>query len=226
MGTLTHQEAKRFYDSFGARQDSQGFYENPAVQDMIAHAGFGEAKSVCEFGCGTGRVAALLLSEQLPADATYLGLDISETMVALAERRLEHWADRARIVRVEGPPAIPAADHGFDRVFSTYVTDLLDDADLARLLNEAHRVLRPGGLFCNAGLTDGQGPLSRLVMGLWQRVNAWRPQLLGGCRPMRIRDHLDPVRWDLAYHATLCRFGICSEVTVARARPLDVERGE
>jgi hypothetical protein len=55
MRMLSHEEARAFYDWFGARQDSQRFYEDPALCDLLGHADFGEARSVFEFGCGTGR---------------------------------------------------------------------------------------------------------------------------------------------------------------------------
>ena len=216
MATPSHSQAKGFYDAFGSRQDSQGFYENAAVEELIAYADFGSAARIFEFGCGTGRVAAHLLAEKLPAHATYLGVDISETMTALARRRLEPWSDRAAVLRVSGDPVLPVQDGSFDRVFSTYVTDLLNEHDIGRLLEEAHRVLVPDGLFCNAGLTHGVGPVSRLVMRLWQSVHEWRPALLGGCRPLLIRDFLAPDRWRMTHHAVLSRYGIASEVAVAR----------
>jgi len=67
---LSPAEAKRFYDRLGSRQDWQGFYENPAINALIEHAGFDSAHSVIEFGCGTGTLAARLLREHLPAKAT------------------------------------------------------------------------------------------------------------------------------------------------------------
>jgi len=37
---LTSSEARAYYDKFGKKQDTQGFYEDPALDDLIAHAGF------------------------------------------------------------------------------------------------------------------------------------------------------------------------------------------
>ena len=34
---------------------SLAYYEDPATEDLIAHAALSEAQAVCEFGCGTGR---------------------------------------------------------------------------------------------------------------------------------------------------------------------------
>lgn len=63
---LTRSQARRFYDHFGAKQDSQAFYEDAALDDLMRHADCAQAQSVFEFGCGTGRFAAQLLTKHLP----------------------------------------------------------------------------------------------------------------------------------------------------------------
>ena len=63
---LTHDEARRVYDRIGAGQDSQAFYEDRATRLLIRHGAFERARSVLEFGCGTGRFAARLLARHLP----------------------------------------------------------------------------------------------------------------------------------------------------------------
>lgn len=218
MGTLSHAEAKRFYDRLGSRQDWQAFYEDPAVDEMIAHAHFDGARAVCEFGCGTGRLAARLLADVLPADASYLGLDISDEMVRLATDRLAPWAGRARVVQTDGPPRIPDADGAFDRFVSTYVLDLLSDEDIATLLAEAHRLLRPGQLLCLVSLTYGTTPWSRAVTALWRWTHARRPQWLGGCRPIRLLALLEARSWTPVHHGIRNNWGLCSEVLVAARR--------
>jgi ubiquinone/menaquinone biosynthesis C-methylase UbiE len=214
--TLTPEQAKAFYDRFGAKQDWQGFYENPARRDLIAHADFGSATSVYEFGCGTGDFAARLLAEHLPPRCSYTAIDISETMVRLARTHLEPWRDRARVDRSSGSMALEAADGAFDRFVSTYVLDLLSDEDIRGLLAEAHRILSPGGRLCLAGLARGTGPIASLVTRMWETLHAWRPALVGGCRPIDLRDYLDPGRWTIEHRAIKTAFGIASEVMVAR----------
>ena len=58
---LNREQAKTFYDRLGSRQDSQAFYEDPAIRDLIAEADFETARSIFEFGCGTGRGQTELL---------------------------------------------------------------------------------------------------------------------------------------------------------------------
>jgi ubiquinone/menaquinone biosynthesis C-methylase UbiE len=212
---LSHEEAKAFYDRLGRRQDWQAVFEDRAVEDMIKHGQFGRARAVCEFGCGTGRLAQRLLQEFLPHDSSYVGLDISETMVALARNRLSPWKERASILQTDGTAHVPLTDGGFDRFLACYVLDLLSGQDIRDLLSEAHRVLGPEGLLCLVSLTRGQTTASKILTSFWERLHAWRPALVGGCRPLELRAHLCGVAWQLEHRRVISRFGVSSEVIVA-----------
>jgi hypothetical protein len=37
---LTHSQAQAFYDRFGKRQDSQAFFEDAALDELISHGAF------------------------------------------------------------------------------------------------------------------------------------------------------------------------------------------
>lgn len=213
--TLSHAEARAFYDRFGSRQDRQAFYEDRAVADLLTHGDFGAARAVLEFGCGTGRLAARLLAGPLPAGATYLGLDLSRTMVALARERLAPWGGRADVRLSDGSMALAVGDGAIDRFLATYVLDLLSEADIRALMAEARRALAPGGLVCLASLTYGRSPGARLVTRLWRGIFALNPRLVGGCRPVRLRHHLPERHWDVRRHAVIETWAIASEVVVA-----------
>ena len=153
--TLTRTQAKTFYDRFGSKQDSQSFYEDKALDELIAHADFAHAHKLFELGCGTGRFALRLLTSQLPSDATYLGMDLSDTMIALARQRLVPYASRASVVLSNGDMQFPLRDQSVDRVIATYVFDLLSDADMQQAIREVRRVLLPGGKLCLVSLSQG-----------------------------------------------------------------------
>lgn len=214
--TLSHAEARSVYDRIGSWQDTQAFYEDRATNDLIAHADLHTARSVFEFGSGTGRIAERLLREHLPASAHYRGLDISATMVKLARERLGPWPDRAVVEQSDGSPGIPAPDGAFDRFVSTYVLDLLSAEDIVAVLDEAYRVLSPDGLLCLVSATPGQTVLERLVMGIAARVHALSPSLVGGCRAIELRPFLIPDRWRVVHRNIISKWGIVSEVLVAK----------
>ena len=214
--TLSHAAARTLYDHIGRWQDTQRFYEDRATADLIAHADLGTARSVFEFGAGTGRIAERLLRDHLPTTARYQGIDISSTMVSLARQRLSPWQGRATVEPSDGSPRIPLPDEQFDRFLSTYVLDLLSAEDIALVLKEAHRLLSVGGLLCLVSATHGRTPLERLVMGLAARLHSLSPHLIGGCRAIDLVSFLEPGRWQVVHRNVVSKWGITSEVLVAR----------
>jgi ubiquinone/menaquinone biosynthesis C-methylase UbiE len=212
---LKPHEAKKFYDRFGKRQDSQSFYEDKATNDLIAHGDFGEAANVFEFGCGTGRFAERLLTAHLPASATYTGYDLSSTMVGLAGQRLAAFKARMQVIQTDGTIRFLVGDSSVDRIVSAYVLDLLSATDISAFFREAYRILQIGGKIGLVGLTTGTTWDPRIVTAAWFSIFRMRPSLVGGCRPVRLTRFLDTNLWQLGYHRVATAFGIPSEVLVA-----------
>ena len=212
---LTRSETKQFYDRFGRKQDSQAFYEDPGLDDLIAHSAFHQAQSVFELGCGTGRFALRLLAECLPSSASYLGIDLSRTMIDIAEERLAPFAGRAKVLRTDGGIEFPLPDHSVDRVIATYVLDVLPTKDIERVVRESERVLRPGGKLCLTSLTKGTTLSSRVVAGLWSVLFYLRAAWVGGCRPIELESFVDRRRWLIEHRNVVVRFGVPSEALIA-----------
>ncbi|MHB8420899.1 MAG: class I SAM-dependent methyltransferase [Myxococcales bacterium] len=212
---LSTEEARAFYDRFGRKQDWQGFYEDPAITSLLDHGDFEHARTVVEFGCGTGRLAQRLLKERLPANAMYQGFDISRTMVELASARVLSWSDRAKIHLTEGSPKLPISDGTCDRFLSTYVLDLLSEEAIRATLREARRLLVPGGgRLCLASMTFGDTLPSRALCRLWSGIHRLNPGLVGGCRPLRLATFLEST-WQVQHHEVVRAFGIRTEVLIA-----------
>jgi ubiquinone/menaquinone biosynthesis C-methylase UbiE len=212
---LSHRQAKAFYDRFGKKQDWQSFYEDVATEALIQNGEFDTAGAVFEFGCGTGRFAERLLERNLPADARYVGVDISGTMVALAKERLARFGSRAEVHLTDGSPRLDLKKSSCDRFVSTYVLDLLTFEDIRIVLQEAWRVLSKGGLLGLVSLTHGFTPISRVVEGLWMALYAIRPALVGGCRPIHLSELVAEPRWRIRYDDKFSNYGVPSEVLVA-----------
>jgi ubiquinone/menaquinone biosynthesis C-methylase UbiE len=217
---LSRSQITAYYDRFGAKQDTQAFYEDAALDRLIAHADFESADSVFELGCGTGRFASRLLSKHLRSSATYLGVDLSRTMVNLAEQRIAPYAERANVVQTDGSMRFPAADHSVDRVVSTYVFDLLSESVMRKAISESRRVLSPDGRLCLVSLTSGTTFISKIVSATWSLIYRLHAQLVGGCRPIRLEELLGRRDWSIDYTTVVTRWGIPSEVLVAT--PVDV----
>ena len=213
--TLTRSQVAAYYDRFGAKQDTQAFYEDAALDRLVAHAEFESADSVFEFGCGTGRFASRLLSKHLRASASYLGVDLSPTMVKLAQQRVAPYAERANIILTDGSMRFPAADRSIDRIVSTYVFDLLSESDIDLVISESARVLSPGGRLCLASLTSGITFTSKIVSATWSIIYRLHAPLVGGCRPIQLEALLVQRNWSIDYRSVITRWGVPSEVLIA-----------
>jgi methionine biosynthesis protein MetW len=93
-------------------------------------------RALLDVGCGTGDIAMLIKSEM--PDCQVSGVDISDEAVAKANNR----GITARVCNLDEQP-IPFDKASFDLVICGEVIEHLLDPD--RLLDEVHRVLRPGG---------------------------------------------------------------------------------
>ncbi len=215
-GPLSHEQARVFYDRFGRRQDSQAFYEDVVLDRLIGLGELARATAVFEFGCGTGRLAARLLTEVLPPECRYVGVDISHTMVALARERLRGFGKRATVRQSHGETRVDLPGGSFDRFLSTFVLDLLPEEEIDAVITEAARLLRPGGLLLLASLTEGTTLPSRLLIRLWKRLWRWRPSIVGGCRPIRLTRHVREPEWRLRHREVLTPWAVPCELLVAR----------
>ncbi len=218
MNLLSRDQARAHYDRFGAKQDRQAYYEDPVTMDLVRHASFEKARAVVELGCGTGRFAETLLRDHLAPTATYVGLDLSSTMVVLAEARLVPFGPRAAVRLTDGSPYLDMPDTSCDRFVSNFVLDLLGEEDCQAVVAQAHRVLEPGGLLCLSSLAPGFTALSRFVAGAIRLVHAARPSLVGGCRPLELLRFVDETQWTIRHQDRLAPYGIPSAVLVAERR--------
>ncbi len=203
------------YDWVGKKLDTQSFYEDRATDELVRRGDFSSARSVFEFGCGTGRLAARLLADHLPGSATYRAVDLSATMVRVARARVASFGDRVEILKTNGEPPSDLPSESFDRFVSTFVFDLLSEQDIQSVLDLAHQILRPSGLLCLASLSTGSSRLSRISARLWKGVHRLRPTLVLGCRPIELTPFLQEPDWRITHHVGLAPFGLPAEVVVA-----------
>lgn len=127
--------------------------ETPSEAALAASLGCGNptalidltpGQDVLDLGSGGG-LDVLLSARRVAPGGTAYGLDMTDEMLALAERnRAEAGIDNARFIKgtIED---IPLPDASVDVVISNCVINLSTDKD--QVLAEAHRVLRPGGRF-------------------------------------------------------------------------------
>lgn len=189
--------SKRAFDVQAATYDDDAKGEHArnlypfVLEEVIAVA----PSRALDLGCGTGALAELVL-DAVPGCALS-GVDLSEAMLAQAEKRLGNRVDLHRA----DSEHLPFGDETFDLV---YCNDSFHHyPDPRRAAFEAWRVLRPGGAFIvgdcwlpaparaimNAFMPyGGEGDVRiysedelRAILGTWFCEVAWKKAGAHGC---------------------------------------------
>jgi ubiquinone/menaquinone biosynthesis C-methylase UbiE len=117
-------------------QPATNYWRAFEIGEVIEH-GFPSGRGL-DLGCGDGHLMGTILSFTGPRDLVGLDLDEQETAIA---------RDRDIYTRVVTAPAdhMPLQDSSFEYVFSNSVLEHIPN--IAGVLGEVARVLRPGGRF-------------------------------------------------------------------------------
>lgn len=112
----------------------------PTIQNLSELAGITAQDDVMEFGCGVGRIGR----ELAPLCRSWTGSDISKNMLNYASERLVGIGN-VRLQQLQGEGLSEFADSSFDVVYCTNMLAHLDEIDRWYYVQDAFRVLRPGG---------------------------------------------------------------------------------
>lgn len=144
------QEDAFYYVAFGRREQSDGEFDETANEVVLGllhelkrvPVANSRARRALEIGCGPGR----LLKPMSKYFGEIHGIDVSDEMIRLARQRLT-GIPHAHAHAGSGSDLAPFADSSFDFVYSYAVFQHIPSREVVfNYLNEAVRVLKPGGL--------------------------------------------------------------------------------
>jgi ubiquinone/menaquinone biosynthesis C-methylase UbiE len=145
-------EARREFDNWAPRYDRdplQWLFFRPTHRRMLKWIGIQDER-ILDVGCGTGQFAVEVLRHNPRSHV--VGLDLCESMLARAGTRACQSRGAFSIVRGDSQK-LPFADNYFDLVTCSH--SFHHYPDQVRVIEEMHRVLRPGGrLFLADGDRD------------------------------------------------------------------------
>ena len=141
----------------------------------IALANLNPGEVVLDLGSGGGIDVLLSASRVGPTGKAY-GLDMTDEMLALAEKnKTEAGVENVEFIKGD-IESIPLPDNSVDVIISNCVINLSTDKDA--VLNEAFRVLKPGGRFAVADIVMTK-PIPDAVSGF---LAAWAGCIAGALR--------------------------------------------
>ena len=120
----------------------------PRLRTVWQFARLAPGMNVLDIGCGRGEIVALCGMNGISAT----GLDFSPSALRLAQHIIaqieqqgppEHW-QRPHLTLADAK-GIPFPDNTFERIIMSDIVEHLPSSELAMVLEEAHRVLTPGG---------------------------------------------------------------------------------
>jgi SAM-dependent methyltransferase len=125
----------------------------PVADALFAAAGLITGEAVIDVGCGCG-ATTLRAAEAVGRDGSVYGIDVTEPMLAIAQRRLDS-SGLTNVMLVQGDAQARVFPSTFDVAISRFGTMFFDD---------------PVAAFANIG--RGLRPDGRVCFATWQRLEA------------------------------------------------------
>lgn len=140
---------------------------------LVADARVRPGLRVLDLGSGTG-YPALLAGEVVGADGTVVGIDLAESMLAVATRKAKTAGLQQVSFRTGDVTSLPFDKESIDAVISRFCLMFLPD--IPKAAREIARVLRPGGYVAAAvwGSPD-KNPFIRIPMDVIKSITPLPP---------------------------------------------------
>jgi demethylmenaquinone methyltransferase/2-methoxy-6-polyprenyl-1,4-benzoquinol methylase len=159
-------------------------------------------------GVGTGKEHARIYAAILPGGISF-GIDISRVMLSLT-----HQKNKTPLCQADARN-IPFVSDRFDRIYMSYVLDLLPINDIPGILAGLRRVLKPGGRIVIVALTEGITLPSRVLVAAWKAVYKLSPITCAGCRPLQLTSMLEKAGFKNIQREVVVQLAVPSEILVA-----------
>ena len=115
-----------------------------------------------------------------------IGIDLSPGMLERAKRRMAGIPGSDYSLTLASAFDIPVADESIDVLVNNYMFDLIAFDQMASVLGEFRRVLRPGGKLVLVNMTTGE----RFGSKIYERIYRLSPRTMGGCRGINLSEKL------------------------------------
>ena len=184
----TPEKSRRLWDYYGSNERYASFFFGYQAGRFVARKLFSAVPlpsdaRLLDFSCGRGDVIAACLSRMGPKQEI-VATDFSEAVLDHVRARFAGDPRFKGAVSSRELPALPAEER-FDVVVATEVIEHLHDDELAAMLTECRRLLKPGGYVFLTTPNDEDYDAARMmcpecgcVYHKWQHVRTWTVETL------------------------------------------------
>jgi ubiquinone/menaquinone biosynthesis C-methylase UbiE len=143
-----------------------------------------------EVGAGTGWAFERIVAVSGPEHA--YGLDVALGMLEVARHVLEDAGEGPASLLLADGRSLPFAGASIDCMLNTYTFEVMAAPDIASMLDDMLRVLRPGGRAVIVNLTDATdgGAEDEAMIRDWLDRYEADPEYFGGARPLQLSEML------------------------------------
>ena len=204
----SYNRLSRWYDVIAGSTEKK--YRDWGLEKLSAQAG----EKILEVGFGTGHCLVSLAGAVGP-NGGVIGVDISDGMLAIARARLEneglsdrvelHLGDAARLDFIESGT--------LDGVFMSFTLELFDNPEIPRVLQECHRILKPGGRLAVVSMTKTNPP------GVAVRMYEWFHEKVpnyADCRPIFARQAIEQSGFSIQDVSVSSMWGLPVEIVLGK----------
>jgi demethylmenaquinone methyltransferase/2-methoxy-6-polyprenyl-1,4-benzoquinol methylase len=205
---VSYNRMSRWYDLIAGSTEAK--YRNWGLEKLAARPG----ETVLEIGFGTGH-CLVSLANAVGVTGRVTGLDISDGMLAIARERLReqglsdrvdlHLGDAANLNFIEAS--------SLDGVFMSFTLELFDNPEIPRVLQECHRVLKPGGRLAVVAMTKTDPP--GLAVRLYEWFHEHMPDY-ADCRPIFARQALEENGFEIRDRSVSSMWGLPVEIVLGK----------
>jgi ubiquinone/menaquinone biosynthesis C-methylase UbiE len=204
----SYNRLSRWYDVIAGSTEKK--YRDWGLEKLSAQPG----EKILEIGFGTGH-CLVSLAQAVGPTGRVIGVDISDGMLAIARERLQneglaervdlHLGDAAKLDFIEAG--------GLDGVFMSFTLELFDNPEIPRVLQECHRILKPGGRLAVVSMTKTEPP------GVAVRMYEWFHEKVpnyADCRPIFARGSIEQSGFAIQDVSVSSMWGLPVEIVLGK----------
>lgn len=200
-------EIEAIYDRWAFVYDTFTWLtEGRSLERALELLAIRDGEALLEVAVGTG-VAFRDAIRKNPSGKN-VGIDLTDAMLKRARTKASKTGIAHELL-IADARALPFSDATFDRIMNSNMLGLIPESEIAPILSEIFRVLRPGG---RASFVTMKRPQNRIAEAMYDVVVI----RLGGWRDIDIVPFVRAAGFEIAEKCTVVERGVPSEVLLAK----------